>query len=128
MKINIFILFCLEMIVIGLLNILTLLTIKYYTPCHAIIIPIIGRIINLIECFFVKIELNYIISMIIMVLTLIGLLVYVEIIVLNFWDIQRNTKGNIDERGQLDAHHLESDFTDENIQDININNEFEENN
>ena len=65
--------------------------------------------------------------MIIMVLTLVGLLVYVEIIVLNFCDIQRNTKGNIDERGQLDTLISEKDINhEENIEDININNKNEE--
>ena len=124
-KINIkeFILFLIEMIIVGLINILTILTIKYYTPCHVIIILIFGRILILIENFFVNIELYNIISLIIMALTFFILLIYTEIVILNFCDIQKNTKQNIEKRSDLDAIHSEKNCVKEdNLHDINVNN------
>ena len=128
-KINIkeIFLFLIEMIIIGLINILTILTIHYYTVCHVLIILIIGRIVMLINNLFIKIELYIIISMVIMALIFVGLLVYVEIIVLNFCDIQKNTRKSIEERSELDAIRSESDSSkEEHLQDINVTSEYED--
>ncbi len=85
-----------------LMNIFIILTIKYYTPFHFVIILIIGKIAMITENFFFGIELYDIIKIISLIIILIGLLVYVEVIILNFCGIQKNTKENIEKRCELD--------------------------
>lgn len=97
--------FILEMIILSLINILTLLTIKYFTPFHSIIILIIGRINFTIDKFIDgNSKLEDIIHIILFIFILFGLLIYFEIIILNFCGIQTNTKDNIEKRGILDTN------------------------
>ena len=92
------------MIILSLINILTLLTIKYFTPFHSIIILIIGRINFTIDKFIDgNSKLEDIIHIIFFIFILFGLLIYFEIIILNFCGIQTNTKDNIEKRGILDT-------------------------
>ena len=114
--------FILEMIILGLINILSILTIKYFTPCHAIIILVIGRIILAIRRFFIEIKLKDIIYIFILILILLVLLVYIEVIELHFCDIQKNTKENIEKRGDLET---KKDFIQ--IESINNDDDNDEN-
>lgn len=96
--------FILEMIFLSLINILSLLTIKFFTPFHSVIILVIGRINFTIDKLFKgKIELEDIIYIIFLLFISFGLLIYFEIIILNFCGIQRYTRDNIEKRGILDA-------------------------
>ena len=97
-----FFLVFIEMIILCLMNILTILTIKYYTPFHLLIILIIGKIMMKAKNFFVGYETKDIINIISLILILIGLLVFIEVIILNFCGIQKNTRDNIEKRGALD--------------------------
>ena len=92
------------MIFLSLINILSLLTIKFFTPFHSIIILIIGRINFTIDKLFEgKIELVDIVHIIFLLFISFGLLIYFEIIILNFCGIQRYTRDNIEKRGILDT-------------------------
>ena len=96
--------FILEMIFLSLINILSLLTIKFFTPFHSIIILVIGRINFTIDKLFKgKIELEDIVHIIFLLFISFGLLIYFEIIILNFCGIQRYTRDSIEKRGILDA-------------------------
>ena len=129
MNIKEFFLFLIEMIMLGIINLFTLLTLKHYSPCHTLIILIIGRIIILIEKFFINIELYDIMSIIIMIFILLILLVYVEIIILNFCQIQKNTKENIELRSELDTVLTERDHNQgESLLNLNIENDIEDSN
>ena len=97
-----FFLIIIEIINLGYLNISFILTIKYFTPCHSMIILIISRMVETIEKFFSGIELYDIIYIILLIFIFVGLLIYVEIIELNFCGIQKNTKENIEKRGDID--------------------------
>ena len=98
-----FFLLIIEVISLGYLNISIILTIKYFTPYHSMIILIIGRMVLTIEKFFSGIELYDIIYIILLIFIFFGLLVYVEIIELNFCGIQKYTKDNIKKRGDIDT-------------------------
>ena len=67
------------------------------------IILIIGKMVLTFERFFSGIELYDIIFIILLIFIFFGLLVYVEIIELNFCGIQKYTKDNIEKRGDLDT-------------------------
>ena len=127
-KINLkeFFLFFLEMIIFGLINILTILTIKYFTPFHSIIILIIGRIISEVQKIIKVRELYDILYFIILILILFSLLVFLEIIILNFCGIQKYTKTNIEKRGEEDIIlTLKNEKSDESLGSINDENESE---
>ena len=95
-------LFFIEMIIFGLINIFTILTVKYFTPFHSIIILIIGRIVLAIQKMIKETEIYDILYFIILLLILFGLLIFLEIIILNFCGIQKYTKNYIEKRGQED--------------------------
>ena len=98
-----FFLFIIEVINLGYINVSIILTIKYFTPYHSMIILIIGKMVLTFERFFSGIELYDIIYIILLIFIFFGLLVYVEIIELNFCGIQKYTKDNIEKRGDLDT-------------------------
>lgn len=98
-----FFLLIIEVISIGYINISIILTIKYFTPYHSMIILILGRLILTFEKFFDGIELYDIIYIILLIFIFFGLLVYIEIIELNFCGIQKYTKDNIEKRGDMDT-------------------------
>jgi hypothetical protein len=98
-----FFLLIIEIINIGYINISIILTIKYFTPYHSMIIVIIGRMILTIEKLFSGIDLYNIIYIILLIFIFFGLLIYVEIIELNFCGIQKYTKDNIEKRGDIDT-------------------------
>ena len=76
-------------------NIFGLLTVKYFTPSHVVILLIVGEI-----SFSFKYKNNYklYLTIIIFCILLFMLLVFTEIIELNFCELQKYTKKNITER------------------------------
>jgi len=76
-------------------NIFGLLTVKYFTPSHIAILLIVGEI-----TFYFKYEKDYklYLTIIIFCFLLFMLLVFTEIIELNFCELQKYTKKNITER------------------------------
>ena len=98
-----FFLLIIEVINIGYINISIILTIKYFTPYHSMIIVILGRMILTIEKLFSGIDLYNIIYIILLIFIFFGLIVYLEIIELNFCGIQKYTKDNIEKRGDIDT-------------------------
>jgi len=83
-------------------NIFCLLTIKYFTPSHSIIILIIG------EVFFAFYDLEPLwrvfIEFFIYTLLIFVMLVFLEIIEINLWGLQKNTEKNISLRaGNIDS-------------------------
>ena len=62
-----------------------------------------------------------------MIFILLILLVYVEIIILNFWKFQKNTKENIELRSELDTVLTERDSNQgESLLNLNIENDIED--
>ena len=129
-KINLkeIILIIIEIIILGLINILTILTIKYFTPFHSVIIFVIGRILLTFEKFFEETTLYDIIYIIILILILFNVLVYIEIIVLNFCGMQKYTKDNIEKRGELDLELTLNDYNKRDDSLFNNNDEMKINN
>ena len=76
-------------------NIFTLLTIKYFTPSHAVILLIIGEISFAFDS--IK-NFKLFVTIIIYCIILFMILIFTEIIELNFWNLRKNTKKNISER------------------------------
>ena len=76
-------------------NLFSLLTIKYFTPAHVIIILFFGEI----EYFIVTMRRgNLIFTIFIFILLVLLVLVFTEIIEINIFGISKNTKKNIRER------------------------------
>lgn len=119
-------LFILDMIIIGLINILNILTIKYFTPCHSIIIVVIGRIILNFEKIIFDFDLSYILYIILLIFTLFGILVYVEIIELKICGIQNYTNNNIEKRGIEDINLAIRETSSESFINESEDNELEE--
>ena len=86
------------------------------------IILIIGRMILTIEKLFSEIDLYNIIYIIILIFIFFGLIVYLEIIELNFCGIQKNTKDNIEKRGDIDTL-LADENSSRNSSDITLSEE-----
>lgn len=89
------IVFILLMISRLMFNLFGLITVKLYTPSHIALVLIIGEI-----AFSFMNEFNWklITTLIIFIILLFMLLVFTEIIELNFWGLQNDTKRNILER------------------------------
>ena len=96
-------------------NIFCLLTTKYFTPFHSIIILIIG------EIYFARYDLEPIwrvfLEYIVYALLIFVMLVFLEIIEINRWGLQKNTERNISLRAcQIDSI-LDEDETEEEKED-----------
>ena len=76
-------------------KIFTLLTIKYFTPSHAVLLLIIGEISF---AFDPDINYKFYLTIIIYSIILFMILIFTEIIELNFCNLQKYTKKNISER------------------------------
>lgn len=89
-------------------NLFGLITIKKYTTSHIILVLIIGEI-----AFAIMNEYNWklYITIIIFLILLFMLLVFTEIIELNFWGLQNDTKKNILKRVRLQEMDDNSDMT-----------------
>ena len=77
------------------INILKILTIYYFTPNHTYTSYIV---IKLVDHLIKKNDPNRFFSIILFIFQFLGLLIYLEIIELNFLKLNKNTKRNIEER------------------------------
>ena len=105
-------------------NLSILLTIKYFSPAHTIIIIVIGKtapsIINLINF---EGKISDIVSLIALLVIFIILLIFNEVIELNCFKLQKNTVKNIQERAANET--LQDNKNDDDL-GLNENEEIEE--
>lgn len=123
-------------IITGIYNILLMLTLKYLHPCHILISLMTLNFINFIEKIFLKGAdslLKEILIFIINFFIFLGVLVYSEILELNFCGLQKNTKKNIIIRGEQDIRvqdspekSIENELSSTNIDNSNYGNETKE--
>ena len=88
------------------LNILKILTIYYFTPNHIYTTYIV---IKLVDYLIKKDDPNRFFSIILFIFQFLGLLIYLEIIELNFLKLNENTKRNIKEREIKEDENLLND-------------------
>ena len=94
-------------------NLFSLLTIKYFSPSHVIIILFFGEM----EYFVVTMKRgNFIFTIFIFLLLIFAILVFTEIIELNFLGFSKNTKKNIRERAFKEENPREDSFNYKNIE------------
>lgn len=100
--------FIVFMIITCLYNISLLLTLKFFQPCHILIILVIGRIIRNIDNVVTTQSdngyFNYIFNIIMYFLIFIDLLIYNELLELNFCGLELNIKRNIKDRARRDSY------------------------
>lgn len=77
------------------------LTVYFFTPCHFIISESISQILSTIINHSLKDYSIYakIVIYILFVITIFASLIYNEIIILNFWELNKNTQKHIEKRG-----------------------------
>ena len=93
-------------------NLFSHITIKYYTASHVILILILGEIfVSFIE----KNTGDILIKLGISIVELIMVLVFCEIIELNFCDLEKNTRKNIQERAKLSIYDEEEEGRESKI-------------
>ena len=80
------------------LNLFLFMTNKDYSPCHICIIFIFGQL----AYYFVEFSPIKIVVIFCLILILFFSLIFNEIILLNFWGLSYNTKGNIMKRAEND--------------------------
>ena len=80
-------------------NLFSLLTIKFFTPAHVIIILFFGEIEYFIETMK---RGNFAFTIFMFIIVIFSILVFTELIELNFLGISKNTKKNIRERSMLE--------------------------
>ena len=75
-------------------------TIYYFTPAHTLLVFYLSSIITIFEITNDKHspEYEWVIIIFSLLFTLFGLFIYLEIIELNFWDLNKNTRRNIEQR------------------------------
>ena len=75
-------------------------TIYYFTPAHTLLVFYLSSIITIFEITNDNDspEYEWVIIILSLLFTLFGLFIYLEIIELNFWDLNKNTRRNIDQR------------------------------
>ena len=93
------------------INIFKILTVYYFSPIHTFVSYIIIKMFNLL--LNKNAEYKYY-SLILFVFQLLGLLIFLEIIELNFWNFDKNTKGNIEGRESVERIKL---LTNEEVGD-----------
>ena len=95
----------------------SLLTMKYFSPSHLLIILLSDEIYAAIKR-DVKGDIDYIIlTFIVFPIMYFSLLIFIEIIELNFWGLSENTRKNIRERSKFESKFL-SDRNDSEDLDI----------
>lgn len=82
-------------------NLFSLITIKYYTPSHVILLLIIGESQFAFELEDDVDPIKLIFTIIIFVIIFFMLLIFTEIIEINLWGLEKNTKRYIKERAGL---------------------------
>jgi len=103
-----------------LFNLFALITTKYFTPCHLVLLMMIG---DGYLSFKSKKDLKLYITIIIFWIIIFCVLVYTEIIELNFWNLEKNTKKNISKRANIKEN--EGIYDEEIINDLNDSNEID---
>ena len=93
------------------LNILKILTVYYFTQIHTFTTYIILKIFDLLLT--KEAEYKYY-SLILFVFQFLGLLIFLEIIELNFWNLDKNTKRNIGKRENIEIMDLLNQEVDNN--------------
>ena len=116
--------FIITMLSRWIFNLFSLIVVKYYTSSHVILLLILGEVQNAffdIDGFYIQI-----IAVVIYIFLLFLLFVFTEIIILNFWGLDVNTKDRIAERALLAGveENLVSD--DRSNRDSNSNIEVDE--
>ena len=94
------------------LNLFLLVTNKNYSPCHLCIIFIFGQLAYYVDDITEK---KNIIVIICLILILFFSLTFNEIILLNFWGLSKNTKGNIIKRAENENDYINKVYTIESI-------------
>ena len=87
------------------INILKILTVYYYSPIHTFASYIVIKMFNLLLNKHAKYKYY---SLILFVFQILGLLIFLEIIELNFWKLDRNTKRNVERRESEESARLNS--------------------
>lgn len=105
-------------------NLFAILTVKYFTPSYIVIYIVIGEIIFT----FLNIRdwVIAIITILIFLITLFLILVYTEIIELNFCSLQKNTRRNIIERATSDLIESQIYIRNNDLNDITDDSDDEE--
>ena len=114
--------FILQMIYYFVYNLFILITIKNYTACHSLIIFIFYQL-----SVDHKEKWRIFVDIIIFIIILFMLLIFNEVIELNFYGLQKNTKKNIRERANSEILENNNDQLDK-IPDVNddFNDEYDE--
>ena len=87
------------------INILKILTVYYYSPIHTFASYIVIKMFNLLLNKHAKYKYY---SLILFVFQILGLLIFLEIIELNIWKLDRNTKRNVERRESEESARLNS--------------------
>ena len=101
------IMFIITMLSRWIFNLFALFTIKYYTPSHVILLLILGEIQN--TFFDIKNIYIRVIAIVIYFFLFLLLIVFTELIILNFWGLDKDTKIKIAERAV--SHEFEEGIT-----------------
>ncbi len=117
--------FVLNMIIQFFFNLFLSLTIYYFSPNHIMITYQINKMINVL---YNSDDPKRYFSIILFIFQFISLMVYLEIIEMNFWGLNENTKRNIGIRGINDMIMSEEDEKDpiEAIPGYELNKEYNE--
>ena len=110
-------------------NLFSIITVKYYTPSHIALILLIGEIAFIFDN---GVNLKLYIKMIIILILTFSLLIFTEIIELNFCGLQKYTRKNIAERAdsasgksddsnEVDGLEIKSNGSSNDSNDINDN-------
>ena len=102
-------------------NLFSHITIKYFTSSHVFLILIMGEISSLDFRNKNKDE-KFIVSIIIFIIEFLMILIFCEIIELNFFGLEKNTRKNIEERAKLENY--EDDYeNDQKSDSVDIGND-----
>ena len=115
--------FILQMIYYFVYNLFILITIKNYTACHSLIIFIFYQL-----SVDHKEKWRIFVDIIIFIIILFMLLIFNEVIELNFYGLQKNTKKNIRERAKIEILENNNNSQLEKIPEVNndFDDEFDE--
>ena len=106
----------LYILITWILNILAILTNYYFNPNYRVTSDSFTDVLNSLY-FLIVFDINYYKWYVIVgnVILIFGILIFNEIIVLNFWDISRYTKYEIYIRGNLERISIDDQKDDENL-------------
>ena len=99
------------------------LTINYFSPCHYIILEITKNILNLIILLIKKEEKDYfskeelILFCVFYTIIIFDVLVFIEILILDFWGFSDNTRIKILKREKLDSKIVSTNLSSDSYED-----------